>query len=146
MQYEMTNEKLTPREWGVIGALSMFVFTLGASFTAFTRLNFNGRFIPPYPAQGYFLLFIATIALIATIVIAVKSLGAKEGLKMLGREAWPALLFGGGVGAITCFFLRALFFGFSFYIIFLIVYAAGAYVFLNLRNKAAQKLGDNRSL
>jgi hypothetical protein len=132
----MTNEKLTPKEWLVIGALSLGVFSLGASFTAFTRLNVNGRFVPPNPVQGNFLLLIAIITLIATIVLAVKNLGTKEGLKMLGREAWPALLFGGGVGAITCFFLRAIFPGFIFYFMFLLVYGIGAYVFLRLKDKA----------
>ncbi len=140
MQYAMTNEKLTSEEWGVIGALSLCVFSFGASFTAFTRLNVNGRLVPPNPAQGNFLLTIAVLTLVATVYIAVKSLGVKNGLKMLGREGWPALLFGGGVGALTCFFLRAVFAGFSFYIMFLIVYVIGVYAFIKLRDKAANKL------
>ena len=136
MQYETTNEKLTPNEWLVIGALSLGVFSLGATLTAFTRINFNSRFIPPNPAQGYFLLFVAIITLIVTIILAVKYLGTKEGLKMLGREAWPALLFGGGLGAVTCVFLRAIFYGFSFYLIFMLVYGIGVYVFMRLKDRA----------
>jgi len=138
MQYEKTNEKLTPKEWLVIGALSLGVFSLGATFTAFARLNVNGRFVPPNPTQGYFLLVIAIITLIVTIILAVKILGTKEGLKVLGREAWPTFLFGSGVGAITSFFLRAIFHGFSFYIIFLFVYGIGVYIFKRLRDKASK--------
>lgn len=129
MQYQATNEKIKANEWLVIGPLGLGSVMLGTALITSSRMNVNGRYIYPNPAQGYFIYALSFIAFAATIYFALKFFEGKEGLRVLAREAWPALLFGAGFGAmILGFFLRAVFPSNSFLFAVFTVYALGIYL------------------
>jgi hypothetical protein len=129
MQEITGNQKIQPNEWLVIAPLGLGSMMIGTAFVTSTGIDANGKYIYPNPFQGYVIYALAFIAYAATVYFALKLFQGREGLKILAREAWPALLFGAGFGAmILGFFMRAIFLGNSFLIAILTIYALCVYL------------------
>lgn len=132
----MESERTTPQQRIVLGVLMLGCVVLGWSLMASIPGNAFGRSVPPVPFVTIPALIVGLLTVTGSVALAIRMYGTREGLRMMGREAWPAFLFGAGGGAMLGFMLRTAFPGPTVILPMVTLFAGGAYFILWFARKA----------
>jgi hypothetical protein len=84
----------------VLGGYLLAVATGAAALLVATPFEARGEHLAPDVVQGRVLLLLALATLVGTGALAVRSLGARRALRLVGHETWPGLLAGAFVGLV----------------------------------------------
>jgi len=141
----MEQNKLTIKEKIVIYSLMLGTILVGISLVTFYPLDVSGKMVPPNSLQAIILVVVGAITILATIVLAIRLMGVKEGLKLLLREAWSGLLFGCIIGVLGGFFIRAIFYRFGFLLIIAILYIATVSYIYSIHHNNNQSDRESKS-
>lgn len=91
----------------VLGTYLLGCYLAVVSFLFSERFTAGDRTIEPDTALARQILIVGGVTIVASVALAVRYFGVADGLRMIGREAWPGLLAGAGLGLITGAPLRA---------------------------------------
>lgn len=105
----MDEHKAAPQERFVLGILMIGTSLLGLSFVVGSRANLLSRNLGPMVGLARVLQLASLTAVVSVAALAISYYGVSGGLRMLGRELWPALLAGAAVGALLGVIMRAIF-------------------------------------
>ncbi|MBN1192127.1 MAG: hypothetical protein JXA36_00325 [Coriobacteriia bacterium] len=132
----MAEPKLNRRERFVLGFYGLGAMFLGIAMVASSPLNVAGRRLPPNPIASTVAFIVAVVTIIASIVLATRFFGSKQGWKLIAREAWAGLLAGVVAGFLVGFALGAILIGYTLLVGLVAVYGGLAYVVFAFANRA----------
>lgn len=115
-----------------MGSLLLGCALLGVGLMAPFEMDVMGRRVPSNVPFSIVVFVLAVLTLAAAVVLAVRFLGAKEGLRLIGREAGAGLWAGAIAGLLVGFVLRAVLPGALLWVGFAAACATAVYVILRL--------------
>lgn len=132
----MAEAKLNRRERIVLGTYFVGAMMLGTFMTTSTGLRVIDRTVTPDFIASLVAVIVGLATIAASIVLSVRFFGSKAGWRLIGREAWPGLLYGAILGVLCGFAIGAVLPGFARLVGLAILLAAGISVMLWFANQA----------
>jgi hypothetical protein len=142
----MAKSTTGPRERVVIGLLLMASALLGVSGVAGSDLQAASRLIEQDLQFAFVTLALAAVTYVWCVAYALVAFGGLEGMRLLGREGWPGLLFGAGLGFLTGFALRAILPGAAAWVGLALYYLGGLCLIVVMAQRGEPERWEGRSL